>query len=251
MFAPYWRFQACCYYLRLRLGVAKKYNNMLNSENRQSDGLRLYNSIHLFLLLILAYVVILSATNNSLLAIDNDITQGIKYVTALSIYKVVILYFTEAGPDADLYLSLLYLVFTAIFINIHLATKNNNAIYLHDIAFCNWDSFSGVIGAHIYSVLYPKLHLDSKENYARYYSSSSNKTLNDFLIEQLDNQGTHSYFTFMFLAGFVALPLLAVWQIDATSTRYSFWLMCFLMVYFQAKTIFEGFLIYKAFFNTK
>lgn len=137
-----------------------------------------------------------------------------------------------------------------MFINIHIATRKKVNIYLQDIAFYNWNSFSGVIGFHIYDTLSPRLHLDSKENFNIYKSNTSNKKFNEFLIEQLDSKGAHAYFSFMFLSGFVALPFIAVLRIDsAVMSLVSFQIVCVLMTYFQIKTVFEALLICRAYLS--
>jgi hypothetical protein len=211
---------------------------------------KLHNAIHIFLLLLLANVVILFITNSKLFLAENFFVSSVKYITALSLYKLIILSFTEINHSADLYISLLYLIFIAAFANIHFATRKNENIYLHDLAFHNWHSFSGVIGFHIYNSLFPRLHLDSKENYSIYESKVSNKKLDVFFIEQLHSKGAHAYFTFMFLFGFVFLPLAAIWTIDVTTIRVvSFWLVCLLMTYTQIKTVFELLLVFRAVAN--
>ena len=205
-------------------------------------------AMHVALLLSLLWLIILFSTDNKLLLAEHYFLQGIKYLTNFTIYKTIILSFSNSKPILDTFISLLYLIFTALFINLYFATCRNKYIYLNEAAFKNRDSFSGVMATHIYGKLLPTIYPHFE--YSKYKSGLPVKQFNEFVFEQLKNEGTKAYFTFFSLAAFVILPIFVIYLTDVKTPRLvDIRLISVLMVYSQVKVIFEVILILKEFFN--
>jgi hypothetical protein len=207
--------------------------------------LTLHNAIHILLLLLLATVVILFIVNSNLLLTDNAFINAIKYLTKLTIYKLVILNYSQSMPAADAYLSMAYLIFIFLFINIYFMSTEYKGFCMHDAAIRNMYNFSGVTSIHIYSKLFPSVDLSN--SYKKYTSKIPTKNFDEFLIEQLDSEGTKTHFMIFTALGFVIFPLIAVYLAEAnTGHLVKYWLACLAMIYFQTRIIFEAFLIFKA-----
>ena len=203
---------------------------------------------HIALLLVLVWLVVLFSTDNKLLLTEHYFLKTIKYLTNITGYKTIILSYGNPKSSADTFISILYIIFTAIFINLYLATRINKNIYLNIAAFKNRDSFSGVMATHIYGKLSPTIYPHFE--YAKYESKLPVKQFDEFIIEQLTNDGTKSYFVFFSLAAFILLPLFAIYLADVKTTHIvDFRIICVLMVYLQLKVIFEIGLIIKVFFT--
>ena len=217
--------------------------------SQTSNSPNIFNkAIHIALLLSLVWLIILFSTDNKLLLTEHYFLKGIKYLTNITIYKTIILSFSSSKPTVDSFISLLYLIFTALFINLYFATSKNKYIYLNKAAFENRDSFSGVMATHIYGKLLPTIYPHFE--YVKYKSGLPVKQFNEFVFEQLKNEGTKAYFTFFSLAAFVLLPLFAIYIADVkTPGLVDFRVVSVLMIYLQVKVIFEAILILKEFLN--
>lgn len=201
--------------------------------------------IHILLLLILIWIVILFVRDNDLLLIDNYLTKTLRIIANGSIYKPMIISYAKDKYMVDIYLSSIYLIFSGLFINHYFTSKQFKKIYMIEEAFSKKDSFSGVLSIHLYSKFNPPLYFHAA--YSKYASKSAVKSFDDFLIEQLDNVATKSYFIFFAGCGYLLLPALAIYLInDASIKLVNFWLVSLLMVYCQMKVIFEGVLIFFA-----
>ena len=115
-------------------------------------------AIHIALLLRLVWLIILFSTDNKLLLTEHHFLKSIRYLTNITIYMTLILSFSSSKSMVDSFISLLYLIFIALFINLYLATSRNKYIYLNEAAFKNRESFSGVMATHIYGKLLPTIY---------------------------------------------------------------------------------------------
>jgi len=215
-------------------------------NHKQNDNnLAISNMIHICLLLLLVVIVILFITNHRWLSLDNFFFNGIKYFTNITIFKFFIVKFSQGIPSADAYLSMLYLIFILLFINLYFVSTKYKGFCMQDVALQNMYHFSGVISMHIYNKLFPTISMSG--SYKKITIKPATKDFDEFLIEQLDNESTKNYFVMIAGLGFVILPLVAVYLANAEINHLvKFWIVCLLMVYFQTKITFEAFLIYKA-----
>jgi hypothetical protein len=216
---------------------------MMSEDTKNNTTL--HHVIHIFLLLVLIAVVILFITNSSLLLADNFLVSGIKYIANMTIFKFFIIKFSQSIPAADAYLSVLYLTFTLLFINLYFVSTKYKSFSTHEAALQNQYHFSGVMDMHVYKKLFPTIAISGARK--KFTDKQTNKDFDEYLIEQLDNEATKNHF--MMIAGFafVLLPLAAIY-LPNTETNHlvKYWMVCLAMVYLQTKITFEAFLIYKA-----
>ena len=214
-------------------------------KEQNQTTLKTHNVIHIFLLILLATTVILFITNSDLLLADNFFTNGIKYFANMTIFKFFIIKFSQGIPTADAYLSMLYLIFILLFINIYFVSTKYKGFCMHEAALQNLYHFSGVVSLHIYNKLFPSIGMYGA--YRKFTNKTITKDFDEFLIEQLDNEATKNHLLMIAGLGFLILPLIAVYLANSeTNHLVKYWMVCLFMVYLQTKITFEAFLIYKA-----
>lgn len=205
----------------------------------------IHNIFHIILLLFLITTIILFITNSDLLLVDNFFTNGIKYFANITIFKFFIIKFSHSGPAADAYLSILYVIFALLFVNLYFVSTKYKGFCMYDAALQNQYHFSGVIAMHVYNKLFPSIGMSG--TYKKFINKPATKDFDDFLIEQLDNAATKNHFTIIVGLGFLMLPLAAVYLANTEINHLvKYWMICLFMVYLQTKITFEAFLIYKA-----
>ncbi len=207
---------------------------------KTKNQLTTHNIIHVFLLLLLAAVVIAFVINSNLLLAHNFFMESIKYLANITIFKFFIIKFSQNIPAADAYLSMLFIIFTLLFINIYFVSTKYKGFCMHEAALQNQYHFSGVVSLHVYNKLFPSIGMSGA--YKKFTNKPPTKDFDEFLIEQLDNEATKNYFMMLAGLGFVMLPLAAVYLANTEINHLvKYWMICLFMVYLQTKITFKHF----------
>lgn len=214
--------------------------------------------VHIALLCVVLIAIASSYFSSSLIVEIYESISPISGIAALFPYISVIVNASNAPPITESYLTLLYLAFSGLFVNLYFAIKPAFSGSLDKSYELSSSGYGYFIEENIYRKLAPSISLDyisrlttliaNQSPLTREYPANKPELLANYLVNSEVQRG----YAVMFVGAFILFPWFAYGDVNSSKmTILSFRYSAVLMSYLQVRLLFEAIVFLVLFFNSK
>lgn len=217
-----------------------------------------HKMVHIILLCVVLIAIAASYFSSSLMVKIYESILPISAIVALFPYISVIVNASNAPSITESYLTLLYLVFSGLFVNLYFAIKPAFSGSLDKSYEISSSGYGYFIEESIYRKLSPSISLDYISRLTTLIGNQSPLTREyptnkpELLVKYLVNSEVQRGYAVMFVGAFILFPWFAYGDVNSSKmTILSFRYSAILMSYLQVRLLFEAVVFLVFFFNSK